>query len=90
MDDNFSMGANLRVMPRPEDLREGKLVPFNQLIAVVNPCPRCGEPHKNLIYKQFKVKPASFDGNTVVATHWAVCPIMNEPLLKLVMDDKHI
>ncbi len=66
---------------------EGGNIPFNQLIAIVRYCPRCGEPHKNLGYKQFKIAPASLAGTMVVATHWAMCPIMGEPILRLDLDD---
>ncbi len=86
----FSIGPDLRTKPRPEDVIEGKNIPFNQLIALVRCCPRCGEPHKNLIYKQFKIKPASFDGTTVVATHWAMCPVMDEPVLRLILDGTYL
>ena len=88
--DRLSIGPDLRAKPRPEDVTEGRKIPFNQVIALVRYCPRCGEPHKNLNYKQFKIAPASFGGMTVVATHWAMCPIMDEPILRLSLDDVHV
>jgi hypothetical protein len=86
-DFKFSIGPDLRANPRLEDALEGKAVPFNQYIGLVKHCPRCGEPHKNLNYKQFKIAPASFDGTTVVASHWAMCPITEEPVLRLILGD---
>jgi len=86
----FRVGPDIRSNPRPEDAVEGGNIPFNQLIAVVRRCPRCGEGHKNLCYKQFKIAPASFDGTTVVATHWAMCPIMEEPVLRLILGDGNV
>ena len=86
----FRVGPDVRAKPRPEDVIEGKNIPFNQLIALVRRCPRCGEGHKNLTYKQFKVRPANFDGSMIVATHWAMCPVMHEPLFRLVFDDVNL
>ncbi len=86
----FSIGPDLRTKPRPEDVVEGKNIPFNQYIGLVRRCPRCQEPHKNLCFKQYKIAPASFDGTTVVATHWAMCPVMGEPLMRLILDDQYL
>jgi hypothetical protein len=88
--EGFRVGPDVRSNPRPEDAIEGGAIPFNQLIALVKRCPRCGEGHKNLIYKQFKVAPASFDGSVIVATHWAMCPVMHEPLFRLVLDEVNL
>jgi hypothetical protein len=87
---SLSIGPDLRTKPRPEDVLEADLIPYAQTIALIRNCPRCNEPaHKNLIFKAFKDGPAMFDG-TVVATHWALCPVMKEPLFRLNLDEVYV
>lgn len=70
------------VKPRPEDVREGKTIPFNQVIASIPRCQRCEEKHRNAVWREFKVRPVTFDSK-VIATHWTMCPIMEEPVMGL-------
>lgn len=77
------------VKPRIEDIYEGRAIPFNQVVTTIPKCGRCGERHRNAVYREFKTGPLKFDGR-VVATHWLICPIMKEPVLGLLLDGKHL
>lgn len=45
-------------------------------------CARChGDGHERLVFKEL-THPVTFPGvDGVVATHWALCPTTNEPIL---------
>ena len=75
--------------PNPEDIIEGLAIPFNQLIATLPKCGRCGSRHRNFAWREWKRHAPVYDGR-VVATHWGMCPIMGEPVLGLFLDDQAI
>ena len=75
--------------PRIEDILEGKVIPFAQEIVTLPRCGRCEEKHRNFVWSEFKISPATFDGK-IVATHWGMCPITEEPVLGLMLDDRII
>lgn len=77
------------VRPRPEDVREGGSIPFNQVITTLEKCGRCGERHRNAVWREYKTGPVKFDGR-VAATHWTVCPIMKEPVLGLLLTGENL
>jgi hypothetical protein len=88
--EKISLGPDLRTKPRPEDVAEANVIPFAQVIALLRNCPRCGElAHKNLTFKAFKLNAPVYDG-TIIATHWAMCPVTSEPLFRLSLDDVHV
>lgn len=75
--------------PRPEDVAEGHAIPVNQVVITLRKCGRCGERHRNLVWREFKLGPARFD-NQVVASHWATCPVTGEPVLGLLLEDEYL
>ena len=77
--DRFGLFGSERVKPRPEDKEEADSIPRNRVLSSVKKCPRCGEPHRNLVYNEFVDGPAKAH-DIVVATHWTVCPIWKEPI----------
>jgi hypothetical protein len=42
----------------------------------VDPCPRCGDPHGDLLFHRFARPPAM--GKVL---YWTTCPITGEPIL---------
>ena len=50
----------------------------------VNRCARCGEDHDNLKFRRFNaVSPGE-------ATHWAMCPSLNEPIRLTFTEERFI
>jgi len=50
----------------------------NQVTVSIARCARCGQNHKNLIFKRFESPPDEW-------THWALCPKTGEPILMCVV-----
>ena len=58
-------------------------------------CARCGQGHTELIFKPFAKNPIKEEkkddkGKTVVHifSHWALCPVLREPLILEIVDDE--
>jgi hypothetical protein len=54
----------------------------NQFNIGISGCARCDGNHENLVAKSF-TKPVFDDERRVVATHFAMCPTTEEPILVL-------
>jgi hypothetical protein len=48
---------------------------YNPVTVDVHRCARCGNDHKALRFSQFQER--NIDKNT----HWALCPVLQEPIL---------
>lgn len=58
--------------------------PYGTSVQVYN-CARCTQDHQ-LYFKQFIYHPVT-DINSVPYTHWAMCPVLNEPVLMRIIDE---
>lgn len=50
----------------------------------VRNCARCGQDHDALTFKQFQrpvTEDKDKDNETILWTHWAVCPVTDDPIL---------
>jgi hypothetical protein len=54
----------------------------NEFNIGVSKCARCGGDHENIVAKAF-TKPVRDDNGDATATHFAICPTLNEPILVL-------
>lgn len=53
----------------------------------VRKCARCtASEHKDLEFKKFAIPVTLAGSDTPVATHWAMCPTRNEPILMIVVN----
>jgi hypothetical protein len=52
--------------------------------ANVTGCSRCGEYHKQLVFKKFT---NPIDDTNGKWTHWATCPTTGDPVLMRIVDD---
>lgn len=44
-------------------------------------CARCEQDHKQLKFTEFSSHPIEDEESGIIWTHWALCPVLNEPIL---------
>lgn len=61
--------------PRKHQNTTGKIRKTTIEVDILTGCARCGELHRDLVFKKFKRKPRHG------ITHWCLCPKTGDPIL---------
>jgi len=63
---------------------------MDKIISEVEECPRCGETHRDIAFREFRNPKGRYRGPGYLymsATHWTLCPETSDPILFFVEDD---